>query len=74
MDHPTEITTEDINTCLDMLMNHEIKKKHCFKCNKGYFSGSYGDHIAECDECWFSKFPKEEVEEFYMSFFEKDEK
>jgi hypothetical protein len=70
MDKPTEITIEDINKLADMLMNSEIQKKHCFKCNKSYCLDSYGDHIGECDECWFSRFPKEQVEEFYRSFFE----
>lgn len=67
-DEPTELTYEDIDKCLEKLMNMEITQHQCFKCSKFYFS-SYGHHIRECDECWFKRFPKEQVEEFYRSFF-----
>ncbi len=67
---PTEVTMEDIDNFIHKLMTDEIKPKKCFKCSKEYWFGSYGDHIGECDECWFSRFPKEEVEAFYRSFFE----
>ena len=66
---PTEITREDLDKCFEKLMIQEIRKHQCFKCNKEYCSHSYGHHIGECDECWFSRFPKEQVEEFYRSFF-----
>ncbi|MCF1193325.1 hypothetical protein LRR18_17180 [Mangrovimonas sp. AS39] len=69
MDKPTELTSEDIDKFVENLMNSEIKKNNCFKCGKRYFGG-YGHHISECDECWFSRFPKEQVTEFYRSFFE----
>ena len=69
-DKPSEITSSDIDRLVDMLMTSEIKEKVCYSCSKKYFFDSYGDHIGKCDECWFSMFPKEEVEAFYRSFFE----
>ena len=68
-DKASEITREDIDKFVYSLMNNEIKPKQCFKCSKKYLLDIYGDHINECDECWFKRFPKEEVEEFYRSFF-----
>lgn len=70
MDEPTEITIEDIERAVEYLNNLEIKENTCFKCSKKYYGNSYGNHISECDECWFSRFPEEEVEVFYRSFFE----
>jgi hypothetical protein len=69
-DKPTELSLEDINKFVESLMNSEIKIHECRKCSKSYIHDSYGHHIGECDECWFSRFPKEQVKEFYMSFFE----
>lgn len=69
LDKPTEITVDDLDRFLEIYMNKEIKPNVCFKCNKEYF-GSYGHHISECDECFFSRFPKEQVRAFYRSFFE----
>lgn len=69
-DAPTELTRDDIDKFFEMLKNEEIKKYVCIKCFKEYIGGSYGHHIQECDECWFSRFPKEEVMKFYKSFFE----
>ncbi len=68
LDKPTELTQEDIYEVLKKLMNEEIRKHQCFKCSKEYL-GSYGHHIGECDECWFSRFPIEEKEAFFRSFF-----
>ena len=68
-DKPTELTIEDIDKYFEKLMNQEIIKHQCFKCSKEYFGVSYGHHIGECDECWFSRFPKDQVLEFYRSFF-----
>jgi len=68
-DQPTILTCEDIDNFVEKLMAQEIKAHHCCKCAKKYFGGSYGHHIGECDECWFSRFPKEQVKEFYRSFF-----
>jgi hypothetical protein len=68
LNKPTEITTEDIDRFVEYLMNSEIKKHQCFKCSKEYLQ-SYGHHMQECDECWFSRFPEEQVKEFYRSFF-----
>lgn len=67
-DNPTEITSADIDKFFEMLMNSEIQQHQCFKCSKEYIQ-SYGHHICECDECYFKRFPKEQVEEFYRSFF-----
>lgn len=66
---PTVITPEDIDKAIDYIMNEEIKAKICRKCSKEYYLDSYGVHIGECDECWFSRFTKEEREKFYRSFF-----
>ena len=69
-DKPTEVTREDIDKFVEKLMTEEIRKHQCFKCSKEYFGGSYGHHIGECDECWFSRFPKDQVEEFCKGFFD----
>lgn len=69
-DNPTELTEKDIDKCCEMLMNSEIKPNICLKCSKKYYLGSYGNHIGECDECWFSRFPKDEVKDFCRSFLE----
>jgi formate-dependent nitrite reductase cytochrome c552 subunit len=68
-DKPTEITVEDIEKFFEKLMTEEIRPHTCSKCSKEYYGGSYGHHIGECDECWFSRFPKDQVEAFYRSFF-----
>lgn len=70
LNKPTEITREDIDKFVNMLRTEEIKPCECYKCGKNYYGGSYGHHIGECDECWFKRFPKEQVEEFCRSFFE----
>lgn len=67
-DEPTQITREMLNEFMKIFMNQEIKTKQCFKCGIDYYGG-YGGHIGECDECFFSRFPKEQVEDFYRSFF-----
>lgn len=69
-DKPTELTREDIDRFVSQLMNSEIKKHQCFKCSKEYYGGGYGHHIGECDECLFGRFPKEEVQAFYRTFFD----
>ncbi len=66
---PTVITREDVDKFFEKLMTDEIKEKKCFSCGKGFYFDSYGSALGECDECWFSRFPKEQVEEFYRSFF-----
>ncbi len=66
LDEPTVITSEDIDNVINDYLNKEI---HPHKCSKEYYFGSYGHHIGECDECWFSRFPKEQVEEFCRIFF-----
>lgn len=65
---PTEITAKDIDDFFSKLMNDDfdIKIRPCWKCSKDFFPNY---HNAECDECYFSRFPKEEVEAFYRSFF-----
>lgn len=65
---PTELTVDQIDNVIKYLMNYEIKHSQCFKCGKKHF-GSYGYNKNECDECWFSRFPKEDVEKFCKTFF-----
>jgi DNA-directed RNA polymerase subunit RPC12/RpoP len=67
---PTVLTVGEIDKFFEKLMTQEIKPHQCVKCGKEYYFDSYGDHIGECDECWFSRFPKEERQAFYRSFFE----
>ena len=69
-DEPTQLTASDIDKFVESIMNSEIQTHACGKCAKTYIHDSYGHHIGECDECWFSRFPKEEVGRFYRSFFE----
>lgn len=69
-DEPTQLTVEDIDNFVKRLMNSEIKTHECRKCSKKYIHDSYGHSIGQCDECWFSRFPKEKVQEFYRSFLE----
>lgn len=66
---PTEITSEDIDRLMEILGNSEIKQSICLKCSKKHFP-NYGHLIMECDECYFSRFTKEERERFYRSLFE----
>lgn len=68
-DEPTILTRADIDAFIQKIATEEIKPRQCFKCSKSYYTGGYGHHIGECDECYFSRFPKEEVEEFYRGFF-----
>lgn len=69
-DKPTEVTPEDIDMFVEMLKNEEIKEKKCFTCGKGFYLQSYGEAFGECDECYFARWPKEEREAFFRSFFE----
>ena len=69
-DEPTQCSADDFQKVVDMLMNSEIQTYECRKCDKKYIHDSYGHHIGECDECWFARFPKDEVIAFYRSFFE----
>lgn len=65
---PTTITCEDIDRVLADYCDRDIQQHSCINCSKKYI-GSYGHHIGVCDECWFSKFPKKQVQEFCRSFF-----
>ena len=69
-DAPTLLTIEDIDNFFNKMMNGEfdLKERECWKCGKNHFP-NYGGHLQECDECFFSRFPKEEREKFYRSFF-----
>ncbi len=69
-DEPTELTAEDIDKFMEKLMNGDLdlKPRPCFSCSKNHFP-SYGSAVGECDECWFKRFPKDQVKEFYRSFF-----
>ena len=64
----TELTIEDIENFVKDLMDgkHDIKMRPCWKCSKDFYPNYHHD---ECDECFFSKFPKDQVEAFYRSFF-----
>lgn len=55
-DKPTELSINEINNFFD------IKLQKCLECDKECFP-SYGSHVAQCDECFFSHFnlPKEDV-------------
>lgn len=66
---PTEITQEDIQAFFEKLLNgaFDLKLRPCFKCSNKFLP-NYND--MECDECWFSRFPKEQVQAFCRSFFE----
>jgi hypothetical protein len=68
-DKPTILSQADIDKFVTDMMNgkYDIKKRPCLKCSKDFFP-NYCD--IECDECWFSRFPKEQVEAFCRSFFE----
>lgn len=69
MDKPTELTVEDIDNFVNKMMNGDFDMKYrpCWKCSKEFLP-NYDD--VKCDECYFSQFPKEQVQEFYRSFFE----
>jgi hypothetical protein len=64
----TEITKEDMDKFVNNLLKNEITLKKCSICNKKYLH-SYGENFQECDECFFKRFPKEEVQKFCKSFF-----
>jgi hypothetical protein len=69
-DEPTILTFKDIENFLDRIEKGEfdVKEKDCWNCGKKYLM-SYGASLCECDECYFSRFPKDQVEQFYKSFF-----
>lgn len=71
LNKPTELTQEDIDTFIIKMMNgdFDMKARPCSSCGKEHYP-NYGFHIDECDECYFARFPKEEREKFYRSFFE----
>jgi hypothetical protein len=67
---PTVLTRDDIDNFVKKLETHEIPRHTCLNCSKTYIFDSYGHHVGVCDQCWFDQFPKEQVREFYRSFFE----
>lgn len=69
-DKLTELTHYDIDNFVKKMMNGEFdpKSRTCMKCGADHFA-NYGGHIQECDECYFDRFPKEQVKKFYRSFF-----
>lgn len=69
-DKPTEITREDIEKCFNEMMKSEIREKTCLSCGKKFYLDSYGHGFGECDECYFSRWPKKAREAFFRSFFE----
>lgn len=68
-DSPTELTQSDIDEFVRRLESCEfdIKLRPCLTCSQMHLP-NYS--LMECDECFFSIFPKEQVEEFYRIFFE----
>lgn len=66
-DKPTELTCANIDKFMEGLLNgdYDPKKRPCWTCSKEFFP-NYND--MECDECWFSRFSKEEVKAFYQTF------
>jgi hypothetical protein len=65
----TILSREDIDNFLKKLLNgdFDIKKQTCLICTKEFFP-NYDD--CKCDECYFAQFPKEQVKQFYRSFFD----
>jgi DNA-directed RNA polymerase subunit RPC12/RpoP len=49
--------------------NFNPKPKTCVSCGEERFF-TYGANFSECEECYFKRFPKEDVEKFYRRFFE----
>lgn len=70
-DTPTELTLSYINNFIEKINKNELDIKFipCSSCGKEYLP-SYGEFFCECDECWFKRFPKEQIKDFYKSFFE----
>lgn len=70
-DEPTEITRADIDNVMARLESGEFDSKltPCTKCGKEHLT-NYGNHWSECDECFFARFPKEQRQAFFRSFFE----
>jgi len=71
LDQITIITQEDIDIFVKKFEDgcFDPKILPCFRCGKEDFY-NYGVHLNECDECYFKRFPKDQVEIFYRSFFE----
>lgn len=68
-EEPCILTQQSIDEFIKRLQSDEfdLKLKTCFSCGTEHFP-NYGSHLCECDQCFFNRFPKEEVEEFYKSF------
>ncbi len=68
MDEPTVITVEDIDNFFSKMMNgdFDIKIRNCMSCSKDFFPNY---DYANCDECFFSRWPEEERVNFFRSFF-----
>jgi len=73
-DEPTFLTSTDIDNFFAKIMNGDFDSKMipCWTCGKQHFP-SYGSLVYECDECWFKRFPEEDVKEFYIAT-DNDEK
>lgn len=70
MDEPTIFTREMIDKFVEKCMHEEILPIVCLKCGKEQFGG-FNHHL--CDECHFSRYPKQAVKEFHQKFFEYDD-
>ena len=60
-----ELTIQEIDKATEFLLNSDIKTYTCAKCGKEF---SQGYSTYECDECFFSRFPKKDVECFCKRF------
>ena len=60
---PTELTIEDIHKALEALKNYTMIRR-CWGCSKEFLPNYSGE---ECDQCYFDKFPKDQVTAYYKS-------
>jgi hypothetical protein len=69
MNESTELKKEDLDEIMRRIIGGEfdMKKIKCWGCEKEFYNSRDG---MNCDECFFKKFPKEQVENFYRSFLE----
>ncbi len=67
--NPSELTRADVDKFTNDLLNYEYQEMECIKCRKK-FCETQLNIDRECDECFFSQFPKEEVTKFCKRFLE----
>lgn len=68
---PTELSRKDVDLFFNDLLDgkYDLKPKLCMNCGTECFI-NYGYDLQECDECFFARWPKEQRDAFYRSFFE----